>query len=223
MHIIILSRKPENIVPCVESIFKNEPELSHKNIVIMDDGAGTPETKSALPDVTWIDGVKPFIFSRNVNTGIQHSDDDCIVLNDDTTLETLNGFSKMAEAGATYGITSACISGLRCGYGDQRQREGESIRSSPGGKVAFIAVLIPKKTYSTVGPLDERFVKYGYDDDDYCGRAQKLGLWVMIYNDCVVRHYEDRMTFHGPESTNNITHWYDGDNQAIYKDKWGLK
>ena len=33
--------------------------------------------------------------------------------------------------------------------------------------LCFVCVVIPKDTWLRVGPLDERFVDYGLDDDDY--------------------------------------------------------
>ena len=42
--------------------------------------------------------------------------------------------------------------------------------------VAFVCVLIPRRTIERIGLLDERFCFYGFDDNDYCRRARIAGL-----------------------------------------------
>src|ERR1035441_10671726 len=84
--IVIPSRKAENLVPCVQAVLKCEPDLDPSRIIVIDDGA-RPDAEGALPGVTWIAGVKPFIFARNVNLGIVSVDHDVILLNDDALLK----------------------------------------------------------------------------------------------------------------------------------------
>ncbi len=218
MKIVILSRKPENLRSCVKSILQNEGWLP---ILVVDDGAGTQANRETLP-VAWIPGAKPFIFARNANIGIQAAADDVILLNDDAELVTPGGFTRLAEIGRQFGLTATLVDG-RCGVAEQKYpfvAMNPGAMPSPSGRLAFIAVFIPKRTYQRVGPLDESFTKYGFDDDDYCLRANKLGLWTMICTECLVKHHESRMTFHGPEALNGITHWYDDDNRHVFHAKY---
>jgi GT2 family glycosyltransferase len=225
MKIVILSRKPDTLIPCVESIFKNEPNFSHDKIIVVEDGnaVGMEKAKTLFPDITWLKGPIPFINSRNWNIGVTTADDDCMVLNDDTTLETFEGFTKTAKAShdsAHVGLISVAIEG-RCGHGEQRRvSDSNTMRPMPGGRIATIAFFLPKKTYKLVGPFDETFTKYGFDDDDYCIRTCEKGLWICTYDGCLVKHWEDRMTYHGPEALNGITHWYDGTNSDVFYKKY---
>ena len=200
--IVINAHKPENCRVIVSSIALHEPALSPADILVVDDNGlrSHPETKD-LP-CTFLEGTKPFVFSRNANIGIKHADSDVILLNDDTELMTRGGFTAMA-ATHNVGITTAKING-------------------PGtynaAMCSFVAVLIPKSTQDKVGLLDERFVQYGYEDDDYCRRVCAAGMAIHLFEACIVNHYHpDRSTFHGP---NNL---YQGDNLVAFDRKYGIQ
>lgn len=45
--------------------------------------------------------------------------------------------------------------------------------------LCFYGTLIPKKVWDAVGKLDERY-KAGYEDQDYCIRARKLGMMCFV-------------------------------------------
>jgi GT2 family glycosyltransferase len=72
--IVILSRNPVNASRCVMALYQNEPELDRSRIVIVDDGA-REKAEVNTPGVTWLDGEKPFCFSRNANIGVRHAFD----------------------------------------------------------------------------------------------------------------------------------------------------
>src|SRR5450759_1875986 len=101
--VILPSRTAGNLVPCVEAVRKHEPTAE---IVLVDDGLNWSEVDAGFLccgidrdfNFTIIDGLKPFIFSRNCNLGIQACGDDVILLNDDALLETPLGFSEMEQA-----------------------------------------------------------------------------------------------------------------------------
>ena len=223
MRIVILSRKPENAIQCCTSLFENEPTLPRENIIVVDDGA-REKAESELPGITWVIGEKPFIFSRNANIGIRHADDDVILMNDDCTLETMNGFSKMCARGRAYGLVAPVVNNNAGGSPEQREQGLKGLKHCHGGLLCFIAVLIPKRIYLKAGPLDERFVRYGYDDYDYCKRVCGLNCgtarWLMIDHDCHIHHHVGYRTFHGPEELNGITHWYDGSNYDAFYEKY---
>ena len=199
--IIILSRKPSNVVPCIESIFKYDPTIPKENILVVDDGARTPETEHL--GVTWVEGIQPFVFARNANLGIKYANSDVILLNDDTELASVNGLTALAHS-EQRGITSAKIIGPG--------------RTDVDKFVAFVCVFIPKVTQEAVGLLDERFSLYGYEDDDYCKRLRLQNLPISVCSECVINHYHpDRSTFHGPEGL------YKGDNLVAFDRKWDIK
>jgi GT2 family glycosyltransferase len=195
--VVIPSCKPLNYGPCVESILKHELDITPDKIIVVLDGC----KKLDLP-VTYIEGIKPFVFARNVNIGIKHAAGDVIILNDDTELVTRNGFTLLSQSERT-GITSAKIDGAGHWRADVF--------------AAFVAVFIPKEVQDKIGLLDERFLRYGYDDTDYCDRLRAAHMSISRLDDCVVKHFHPgRSSFHGPNGN------YHGDNLVIYDHKYGI-
>jgi len=150
----------------------------------------TEKVKPDFPNVTWIKGILPFCFARNVNIGIQWSATDILLLNDDALLHTDYGFTSMATEAMRhpeFGALAASVKGI---VGNSRQAwnpYAPPLRPDPK-KLCFICVYLPRSTIERVGLLDERFVGYGYDDDDYCLRILGAGLHLGIFNGCIVDH-----------------------------------
>lgn len=55
--------------------------------------------------------------------------------------------------------------------------------------VTFFCVLIKKEVFLDIGLLDERFYPGGYEDDDFCERANLAGYKIGIARDCFVHHF----------------------------------
>jgi hypothetical protein len=53
-----------------------------------------------------------------------------------------------------------------------------TVRLAP--RVAFVAPLLSRSTWETLGPLDTRFEVGGYEDDDYCERILQAGGQVLV-------------------------------------------
>lgn len=232
LSVVIPSRTARNVWECVRVIVPADI-----NVIIVDDGINWDE----LPgEWAWggrmiVPGIKPFCFSRNVNLGIQAAgDDDVIVLNDDTLLETPGGFSvlqRAAEEHQQYGIISSSCnnvgnpnmhrSSTKTGYGAIHTiQPGYTLRDEPR-MVCFTCVLIPRRTINTVGLLDPIFTGYGLDDDDYCLRVRNAGLKIGIHDGCFVDHSKLMSTYRGPANANNAA----GDfrpNMRIFIKKWGV-
>lgn len=222
--VIIPSKNEANLRACVSAI--RAAGETCRIIVVWDGGDW------ACPDgIDATIGVKPFIFSRNVNIGIRAAgEDDVILLNDDALLETPMGFTRMhqeSRRNIRYGvISSACNA---AGNPEQRQSPGGRLRRcftpTPGNSVAvvaFVCVLIPRPVMHQVGFLDERFGGetsegrpiYGYEDNDYCRRVQKAGLQIGIFDGCYTSHTKLPSTFRSQP--------YDmAAGQRIYLAKWG--
>ncbi len=221
MKIVIPSRTLSNLRPCLEAIWRNEPELPRESVIVVDDGL------SERPDgPMYIDGIKPFIFARACNAGIVAAGSDSVVLsNDDALLETPGGFTKMQTAAqskhANYGLISATTN--HAGNPAQNRRAQHGVRycgNTPGNSfpvVAFVCVLIPRATIEKIGLLDERFTAYGWEDNDYCRRVNNANLMIGICDGCYVDHLKLTSTFRGGAAIG-------GDIAAgrkIYLDKWG--
>lgn len=214
--VIIPSKTDRNLGACVAGI---RAAGENCRIVVVDDFGGP--ARFLLPEyepVDWQTGVKPFIFSRNVNIGINASwRDDVILLNDDAILRTHGGFTAMYRAARDhpeYGVISATTN--LAGNPAQQPQAEAGIRLEPRS-VAFVCVLVRRHVIETVGLLDERFTAYGWEDNDYCRRVRNAGLKIGIFDGCYVDHGSLRSTFRGhPRAAGSVAA-----GEAIYRDKWG--
>lgn len=234
--VIIPSRNIDNLVACVKAVREHEPRVP---VIVVDDGI---EGWSDRIDVLRIGGIKPFVFARNCNLGImdafghrhgeqQHPDgnwvvwgthdlanscDGVILLNDDALLTTPGGFTALAAVAADhpeYGVIAAACDNT----GNPNQRpKGIGLREDPR-MVCFVCVYIPRRTIEKVGLLDERYVGYGMDDDDYCFSVRKAGLKVGIFDHCIVDHRSLTSSYRGnPRAPSDFR-----PNMKLFIDKWG--
>jgi GT2 family glycosyltransferase len=219
--VVILSCRATNLVPCVQSVLSNEPVLHPSDIFVVDDGArGAAEP--LLPGISWLDGIKPFVFARNANIGIAAAAaSDVILMNDDARLLTLEGFSLLSLEVESRPDVGVCSAGIRGVVGNPRQlaTPHASFRIEQHG-LAFVCVYIPRAVYSTVGPLDVRFTGYGFEDNDYCARVRAAGLTLGIWDGCVVDHSgELPSTFRTRPDVNAMFE----QNRRLYRAKWGVE
>jgi GT2 family glycosyltransferase len=184
---------------------------------VVDDGARAG-SESVLPGVRWITGIKPFIFARNANLGITTAGKDVVLMNDDACLLTPNGFSLLAAEMRQHPDVGICSAGIRGAVGNPRQiaTPVPCFRSEPRA-IAFVCVFVPWRTYASVGPLDERFVGYGFEDNDYCARVVSTGLRIGVWDGCVVDHADRPSSFRSrPDLMGLFEH-----NRQLYRTKWG--
>jgi GT2 family glycosyltransferase len=216
LSVVIPSKNDLNLIACAEAVRKHEPEA---HIIAVDDGLDLKWLpRPDLMPMTGVRGAKPFVYARNCNIGIQAAgSDDVILLNDDALLQTDYGFSAMqraAEEHPEFGLIAASCNNV----GNPRQwpSGGDGLREETR-MVCFVCVLIPRRTIDAVGLLDERFVGYGCDDDDYCLRVRNAGLKIGIFDGCFMDHSQLTSTFRGAAATG-------GDfrpNLQIFREKWG--
>jgi GT2 family glycosyltransferase len=219
LSIVVLSANAANLKRCLGALFENEPALPRKNVIVVDDGAGI-ECRDLFPDVTWVKGAKPFVFSRNANLGIERSGGDVLLLNDDARLATRFGFLSLAWAARAreeIGLCSALVSGF---VGNPAQEENGRVPAGiryADSTLAFVAIYIPKPTIERIGLLDERFTGYGFEDNDYSTRCFKEGLTLAVYDGCIVRHEKGDSTFRARPDIKRLFE----ENQALFRKKWG--
>jgi hypothetical protein len=203
--VVVPSRLDSNLASCLAAMRASGETAT---VRVVDDGlSGVYENVKMLP------GVKPFIFSRNVNIGIRDcwaaGCDGVVVCNDDAELQTPGGFAPLAVK--RDGVTSAAVTAV---VGNPRQKpQGKGIRSE-AVTLAFVCVHIPREVWDKVGEFDERFTAYGGEDRDYCVRTKLAGLKMWISDDCVVRHGTLPSTFRGFGSR-DIT-----ETNRIFAQKW---
>lgn len=214
LSVIIPSRTAANLIPCVEAVRRHEPEA---RIVIMDDSpALSLHPKPGWMPVVAIEGVKPFIYARNCNLGIRAAgSDDVILLNDDALLETTGGFRAMQRASelhTEYGVIGAVTNVT----GQPLQRpHGIGLREVP--HIAFVCVLIPRRTIDRAGLLDEQYcLDYGVEDLDYCEACRRSGLKIGVFDHCYVDHGSLTSSFRGDPSNPRSF----AKNKALFDAKW---
>ena len=193
--VIVPSRNETNLRACVSAI-RAAGETCR--IIVVWDGDDIEFPGPAIvgiaeaPGVQVYRGYKPFVFSKNMNLGILRAgDDDVILLNDDALLKTPHGFSKLAgtldarpDIGILSPVTNNIGNPLQVG---KLQKMTGSLKIEPR-TLAFVCVYIPRSTINTVGLLDEDFVNYGVEDDDYCLRVRRSGLKLGVYDGCFLDH-----------------------------------
>jgi GT2 family glycosyltransferase len=145
-----------------------------------------------------------------------------VLLNDDAILQTTNGFGVMAEA-AEKDTNIGVISSTTNLAGNLNQRpKGIGLRRE-SKSLAFVCVLIPKRTIDRIGWMDERFggvspkgeVIYGQCDRDYCRRVREAGLVTAIHDGCFVDHKSLPSSFVALNRRNSRV------SAVIYEEKWG--
>lgn len=215
--VVILSANPKNLAECIDSIFAHEPAFTADRIVVVDDGAS--RGWQGRIGIVWVPGLKPFNFARNANIGIVTAQADVVLLNDDARLESRFGFSSLAYAVhgmGDIGVCSAAVRGAAGGRGQAPKTKLAAIRYVKN--VAFVAAYLTKDTVAKIGKLDEQFVGYGFEDNDYCLRAEKAGIPVGVYDGCTVGH--DRPEISSFRTRPNFTELMTA-NRAIFERKWG--
>jgi GT2 family glycosyltransferase len=94
---------------------------------------------------------------------------------------------------------------------------GNAGRAEPMDMLAMFCVLLRRKTWNAVGPLDERFTVGMFEDDDYSRRLRDQGLRLAVARDSFVHHW-GRGSFRAmPEQEYLRIH---RENRARYEEKW---
>lgn len=232
LSVIIPSRNAANLIPCVGAVLDMEPDA---RIVVVDDSREVSGVVAAVAAACllrsdnwshiWAQGENPFVFARNINIGVRAAGtDDVILLNDDALLKTPWGFTAMqriAEAKPHVGIVASTCNNV--GNLAQRPRGrfesfGADMLRAELRTLCFVCVLIPRRTIDAVGLLDERFIGYGLDDDDYCLRVRNAGLKLGIFDGCYVDHGSLPSSFRGPGGAGgDFT-----ENMRLFIAKWGV-
>lgn len=223
LSVIIPSKTESNLWACIQAI-RAAGETCR--IIAVDDGIDFNdwECRGLVNDdlqrlgVEVVDGAKPFNFSRNVNLGILWTgEDDCLLLNDDAMLQTPLGFTKMNEAILArphLGIVSAACTGIgNLNQNFDPRTPGGAVREEPR-VLAFVCVLLPRRTIDAVGLLDPRFTSYGWEDTDYSRRVREAGLKLGIFDGCRVDHESLPSTF--GERRADLE-----PGRRLYVEKWG--
>lgn len=208
--VVIPSNDEGRLRRCVRSILDAHPGLPAEKIIVVDDGIRRGPVGWVEPDapyVTWVDGVEPFIYARNVNRGIcaaleprfvfgcrQRTDfNDIVIVGDDVIVRTPGAFDNLAQSASRDKVfaVSPAIEGI-VGNGDQHRRTQGAVRETRN-PLCFVCVYLTSEAISKVGLLDESFTHYGGEDIDWSWRAQVLGGRLLVDDRVLVRHNDEGM------------------------------
>jgi GT2 family glycosyltransferase len=221
---IIPSKYPENLFASAWSVMREDDAL----IIAVNDGARGHNPREFEEALVWVEGDKPFVFARNVNLGIKqalefhrtgaHWVDGVVIMNDDAILRTHCGLTKLMRASLEIPDCGA-ISATTNVVGNPNQKPHPGIGVRPEKRMlCFVCVYIPRKTIEAVGLLDERFVDYGFEDDDYCLRIRQAGKTLWVHDGVYVDHGSLTSTFRGhPSGVADIR-----PNLMRFIEKWGV-
>ena len=223
--VVIPSQNPSNLRACITALLKAEPQLTRERIIVVDDGNLIANESTMELPVTFVLGAKPFIFARNVNIGLRAANADCIILNDDATLQTPNGFTQMVQQSKLhpyYGIISAAH--IQSVNKAMVKQTDHTLREYPDEGywaclLGYVCVLIPKHVQDLVGELDERFDGYGREDVDYTRRCRLAGLRIAVYDGAVIQHLILPSTYRDIQPNINYLAMADH-NDKLYDKKW---
>lgn len=84
--------------------------------------------------------------------------------------------------------------------------------------LAFFCVMMPRSTYTRIGPLDEVYGRGFFEDDDYCRRVEHAGLVNACARDVFI-HHQLSASFALMNQGERQTLFER--NKAIYEAKWG--
>lgn len=188
--VVIPSARAENLVPAVKSVLRAHPGMDPGCIIIVDDGARAGAERQLPDGIRWVEGVKPFVYARNVNRGVSAARrENIVIMGDDVEVITPRGFDYLAACvreRSDVGVLSPGIDGI---VGNPRQRYAPSKPFIEEYDVlCFVCVMIPRRAWDAIGELDERFIGYGCEDCDYCWRALEANHRLGVFNGCVVKH-----------------------------------
>jgi GT2 family glycosyltransferase/glycosyltransferase involved in cell wall biosynthesis len=83
---------------------------------------------------------------------------------------------------------------------------------------AFFCVMLSRKVFEQAGLLDEDFGRGFFEDDDYCRRAEQLGLRIVCAEDVFIHHHLSA-SFDKLKSKERQKLFEQ--NKVVYEEKWG--
>jgi hypothetical protein len=197
VNVIVLSRFPDIFEKCRQGL---ERFASKANNILVRDGDEIP----SLAGWTAIQGIEPFVYARNANLGIKACDGDFVLMNDDIELKTAEALPMLERTLAEHPQAGIIAGGEADGY-----------KAAPW--VAFGCPIIRRAMYDAIGPLDEGFIGYGWEDVDYCRRAKAAGWEVGLVGGVGLSHPWTSSSFHRRSDRGKL----DGLSEAHYLEKWG--
>jgi len=198
------------IKSCIDAIVKHTE--SYEIIFVVDERVQFAEKLKNYGKV--IQCPMPFIFAERINMGIRSAQGQYLCLLNSDTVPEADWLRRAIRTEQLYGPG---IIGLRC------QKNGCSNPDAHGAggiketnyTINMYGMLFARRTYEVIGPLDEAFIYYGGEDDDYCLRALRHGFKLIISDGYV--HHTVGGGFDAGMVQNLLPKTYE-----LFRYKWGI-
>ncbi len=186
--IICVGQNHKNIEACLASIRQNTKKNTYKLHLVVHE-KDYLEIRKFLPDDIQIHlhHMNLFNFAKANNLVLKQSENDAILLNDDTEV-TEGWLEKLRHASKGIALTGARTGFHRAG---NPQSYGEGPVKVTNYPINMFCAYIPVRLRAIIGLLDEEFVYYGGEDVDYSIRALQNGVPLVI-SDAFVIHKESQ-------------------------------
>jgi hypothetical protein len=202
MKIIIPSNAPERVDRCLRSM----GGFYRQKVILL---AG-PELMKCLvtPAVRVVAQQEPFCFAHEINEGIHRAGslEDVLILNDDTVVspEAIHDLEIASLAHGGKCILSPGLTGRITVEGAWKRTDDlvpeRGMKERRVQWIPFFCAYIPSEARRVIREspdqanivgdrdLDERFVAYGGEDDDYCYRARRANIPVIVLPNITIHH-----------------------------------
>jgi len=208
LRVLIPSCTDELLEECFLSMERTQ-RGSTRNVIVGDNGLSA-SFRRTWPVPVYVDVARPFVFSAAINRLASCSgNDDLLIMGDDTTMLTPGWYDRCAR------IVASMAEGRE--YGMLNLLDHTNVETThPWTLLAFVGTLIRRATWKEIGPMDERFTGYGYDDFDYQLRLLHAGYTTGTVGSVLIRH-RGSASFGGSEKRREGT----AHNRKLFADKWG--
>lgn len=225
---VLIPSKTDEYMDVLLTSMEQRQAGSTERVIVADNGLSmTLRDRWSGGGIDFVPYDGAFVFAKAINlcASVVPADYDLLVLNDDTEILTDNWLAALegvlrAENTQPYGLLGLQIRG---GVGNPEQvyralRLGEIFDCKK--VVCFVAVVVRWQAWGQVGPLDEQFTGYGYDDDDYNVRVRKAGWKIGVVWSPVVQHGKAGLPHSGSYGKDpNWTQLYEL-NRRLFERKW---
>lgn len=236
MRILIPSNTPERLDRCLTSM-----GLKYRQDTIVLAG---PKVMDCMitPAVKVVAQDESFCFSREINKGLKLTEtiEDALILNDDTVISPDVIFTLQMAAARHKGkcILTPALTGRITVEGAWKRTDDlvheRGMKERRVQWIPFFCAYLPVEARKIIREsqdhgnvlggrdLDERFTGYGGEDDDYCYRARRAGIPIIVLANIMIHH--------GWPDDDHEARWGEKRRRVpsgqlmgmdIFRDKWG--
>lgn len=182
--IVVPSDSEASLGLSVEAVFKAHPGMDTKRVYVPSKTLKSSSvSRESLKNLSFVNDQSNFCYARRVNLAIRAcAPADVVIMGDDVEVVTPSAFDLLAEE-APLRLLAAAVRGR---IGPWWQKEGQNHAEVPF--VSFTCLYIPRMVLDAVGPLEEGFPGYGYEDTDYCLRARRAGFSCGVAGRVLIEH-----------------------------------